>query len=61
MQGDGLSSPAWRRLGELVAMAATRRVSELEVFLDGVALVSDVDGQAGARRADGECVPAGAG
>ena len=36
-------SSRWRNLGELANLASERRVSELDEFLDQIALVSDVD------------------
>jgi len=40
---DGSSSTRWRNLGELASMAAPYAASELQEFLDQVALVSDLD------------------
>ena len=40
---DGTSTTRWRNIGELASMAAPYAASELQQFLDQVALVSDLD------------------
>lgn len=40
---DGEYSGRWRNLGELANIAKERRVSEIDEFLDQIALVADVD------------------
>jgi len=43
MAADGSSTTRWRNIGELASMAAPYSASELQDFLDQVALVSDLD------------------
>lgn len=42
-EAEGEESARWRNLGDLANLANQRRVSEIDDFLDQIALVSDVD------------------
>ena len=43
VRNEGEESNRWRNIGDLATLASERRVSELDEFLDQIALVSDVD------------------